>query len=75
VGANLSGHAPGVKRQVLLTILRSDMTPTQIGEFKALAAYQARAAHPHVTAVYEAGECNGRYYYAKELWSREVWKK
>jgi formylglycine-generating enzyme required for sulfatase activity/CheY-like chemotaxis protein len=61
----------GMKRQVLLTVLRADASTEQVEEFQHLSAYQARAVHPNVTSVFEAGNVNGRHYYARELWEAQ----
>jgi formylglycine-generating enzyme required for sulfatase activity/CheY-like chemotaxis protein len=60
-----------VKRPVLLSILPAYADAAAINKFQVAAAYLARAGHPNVTAVYEAGQHNGRQYFSREKW--EAW--
>ncbi len=57
-----------VNRTVALKILQPAFyeDPQQIQQFVAFAAAMARAQNPYITAVYEAGEGNGLYFYARE---------
>jgi formylglycine-generating enzyme required for sulfatase activity/CheY-like chemotaxis protein len=57
-----------VKRPANLTVLRAGATQQEIQQFQAASAYLARAGHPNVTAVYEAGEHEGRYFFLREIW-------
>lgn len=57
-----------VNRTVALKILQPAFyeDPQQIQQFVSFAAAMARAQNPYITAVYEAGEGNGLYFYARE---------
>ena len=57
-----------VKRPVLLSILPATADGAEINKFQVAAAYLARAGHPNVTAVYEAGQNNGRQFFSREKW-------
>jgi formylglycine-generating enzyme required for sulfatase activity/CheY-like chemotaxis protein len=57
-----------VKRPAYLTILRAGASTAEVQQFQAAAAYLARAGHPNVTVVYEAGEHEGRYFFLREVW-------
>lgn len=67
-GYRFSATDVSVKRQVYLTILSDTASPADTDNFKASAAYMAKAGHSNVTAVYSAGEDNGRYYLVREFW-------
>jgi formylglycine-generating enzyme required for sulfatase activity len=58
----------GVKRPVFLTVLKYGATPEEVTTFRNVAGSMARAGHPNVTAVYAAGERDGRHYFAREKW-------
>ena len=58
----------GVKRPVFLTVLKHGATPEEVSTFRNVASSMARAGHPNVTAVYAAGEKDGRHYFAREKW-------
>ncbi|MCC7517893.1 MAG: SUMF1/EgtB/PvdO family nonheme iron enzyme [Verrucomicrobiae bacterium] len=57
-----------VNRTVALKILQPAFyeDPQQVQQFVAFTAAMARAQNPYITAVYEAGESNGLYFYARE---------
>ncbi|PTY03418.1 hypothetical protein DB346_05920 [Verrucomicrobia bacterium LW23] len=59
----------GVKRPVFLTVLKYGATPEEVASFRNAASAMARAGHPNVTAVYAAGEKDGRHYFAREKWT------
>ncbi|MDD2710328.1 MAG: SUMF1/EgtB/PvdO family nonheme iron enzyme [Verrucomicrobiae bacterium] len=54
-----------VHRPVALKVLKPEFYAIS-GDFKASAGAMAKAQNPYVTAVYEAGEGNGLYFYARE---------
>jgi len=58
-----------VDRKVALKVLWKDLgdNPQAVQEFIALASAKANVSHPHILSVYEAGEDQGRYFYALEL--------
>lgn len=58
-----------VDRKVALKVLWKDLgdNPQAVQEFIALASAKANVSHPHILSVYEAGEDQGRYFYASEL--------
>ncbi len=58
----------GVKRDVFITLCHSWATPDEANLFRSFAALMARAAHPNVQAVYQAGEYQGRQFFAREKW-------
>ena len=58
-----------VGRSVALYVLRSNLrdNPVRAQEFLAHASANANVQHPALLSVYEAGECNGTYFYAREF--------
>jgi len=68
-GARYAATDVSVKRQVYLTILHADAGPEEVNNFKASATYMARAGHSNVTAVYSAGDYQGRHYLVREFWA------
>jgi formylglycine-generating enzyme required for sulfatase activity len=58
----------GVKRDVFITVCHSWATPEDAVRFRSFAALMARASHPNVQAVYQAGEYQERDYFAREKW-------
>jgi formylglycine-generating enzyme required for sulfatase activity/CheY-like chemotaxis protein len=58
----------GVKRKVYLSVLNAGASPEQIDTFQKWAAAMASSVHPNVTAVFAAGENQGRYFFAREFW-------
>ncbi|MEM1058864.1 MAG: SUMF1/EgtB/PvdO family nonheme iron enzyme [Verrucomicrobiota bacterium] len=68
-GARYAATDVSVKRQVYLTILKQDASPQEVQNFKASAAYMAKAGHSNVTAVYAAGEFGERSYLVREFWA------
>ncbi len=63
-----SAYDTGVKRDVFITVMRNGTTPDQAATFRASAAAMARAGHPNVQAVYQAGQNEGRDFFAREKW-------
>lgn len=67
-GETYEGTDRGVKRSVYISVLPLGADEARILHFKSWAAYMARAGHPNVTAVFEAGEQDGRHYFVREKW-------
>lgn len=63
-----AAYDTGVKRDVFITICHSWASPDEINLFRSFAALMARAAHPNVQAVYQAGEYQGRNFFCREKW-------
>jgi serine/threonine protein kinase len=63
-----------VGRLVALYVLRSNLcsNPARAQEFLAHASANANVQHPALLSVYEAGECNGTYFYAREFVAGET---
>jgi formylglycine-generating enzyme required for sulfatase activity len=57
-----------VKRDIFITITHPWATPEDRTLFRQTAALMARASHPNVQAVYQAGESHGRDFFAREKW-------
>jgi formylglycine-generating enzyme required for sulfatase activity len=57
-----------VKRDVFITITHPWASPEDRALFRQFAALMARASHPNVQAVYQAGEYQGRDFFAREKW-------
>jgi formylglycine-generating enzyme required for sulfatase activity/CheY-like chemotaxis protein len=58
----------GVKRDIFITICHSWATPEDSANFRRSAAAMARAVHPNVQAVYQAGAYQGRDFFCREKW-------
>lgn len=58
----------GVKRDIFITITHPWATPEDAVLFRQTAALMARSSHPNVQAVYQAGEYQGRSFFAREKW-------
>jgi formylglycine-generating enzyme required for sulfatase activity/CheY-like chemotaxis protein len=58
----------GVKRDIFITITHPWATPEDRALFRKFAALMARSSHPNVQAVYQAGEYQGRDFFAREKW-------
>ncbi len=58
-----------VDRMVVLKVLRNDLhlNTEAVQQFISDASAKANVQHPAIVSVYEAGESNGVYYYAREL--------
>jgi formylglycine-generating enzyme required for sulfatase activity/CheY-like chemotaxis protein len=63
-----AAYDTGVKRDVFITVCHSWATPQDANLFRSFAASMARASHPNVQAVYQAGEYQGRDYFCREKW-------
>ena len=63
-----AAYDTGVKRDIFITILHSWATPEDAAHFRASATMMARAGHPNVQAVYQAGVYQGRDFFCREKW-------
>ncbi len=57
-----------MKRDIFITICHSWASPDEAALFRSSAAMMARAAHPNVQAVYQAGAYQGRDFFCREKW-------
>ncbi|MCE0497489.1 MAG: SUMF1/EgtB/PvdO family nonheme iron enzyme [Methylacidiphilales bacterium] len=58
----------GVKREIFITVAHSWLTPQETERFRSFATLMARASHPNVQAVYQAGNYQGRDFFCREKW-------
>jgi formylglycine-generating enzyme required for sulfatase activity/CheY-like chemotaxis protein/predicted nucleic acid-binding Zn ribbon protein len=58
----------GVKREIFITMAHAWFTPEETARFRSFAALMARASHPNVQAVYQAGQYQGRDFFCRERW-------
>lgn len=58
----------GVKRDIFITVCHSWATPQDKTLFRSFAALMARASHPNVQAVYQAGDYQDRAFFSREKW-------
>jgi formylglycine-generating enzyme required for sulfatase activity len=58
----------GVKRDIFITITHPWATAEDSALFRQFAALMARSTHPNVQAVYQAGDYQGRSFFAREKW-------
>jgi formylglycine-generating enzyme required for sulfatase activity/CheY-like chemotaxis protein len=63
-----AAYDTGVKRDIFITVCHSWATPEDSNLFRSYAALMARAAHPNVQAVYQAGAYQGRDFFCREKW-------
>jgi formylglycine-generating enzyme required for sulfatase activity/CheY-like chemotaxis protein len=63
-----AAYDTGVKRDVFVTMTHSWASAEEVARFRGVAALMARASHPNVQAVYQAGECEGHDFFAREKW-------
>jgi formylglycine-generating enzyme required for sulfatase activity/CheY-like chemotaxis protein len=63
-----AAYDTGVKRDVFITVIRQGATPDDAYHFRQTAAAMARAGHPNVQAVYQAGTFEHRDFFAREKW-------
>jgi len=63
-----AAYDTGVKRDIFITLCHSWATPEEAGRFRSSAAMMARAGHPNVQAVYQAGAYQGRDFFCREKW-------
>jgi formylglycine-generating enzyme required for sulfatase activity/CheY-like chemotaxis protein len=63
-----AAYDTGVKRDIFITVCHSWAGPEEAARFRSSATMMARAGHPNVQAVYQAGECDGRDFFCREKW-------
>jgi formylglycine-generating enzyme required for sulfatase activity/CheY-like chemotaxis protein len=63
-----AAYDTGVKRDIFITLLHSWATPQEADHFRRTATLMARAVHPNVQAVYQAGVYQGRDFFCREKW-------
>jgi formylglycine-generating enzyme required for sulfatase activity/CheY-like chemotaxis protein len=63
-----AAYDTGVKRDVFITMTHSWASPEEVTRFRSSAALMARASHPNVQAVYQAGTYKGHDFFAREKW-------
>ncbi len=63
-----AAYDTGVKRDIFITVCHAWAGPEEAQRFRDTAATMARAVHPNVQAVYQAGEYQGRNYFCREKW-------
>ena len=63
-----AAYDTGVKRDVFITLTRADATTEEANWFANSAMAMARAGHPNVQAVYQAGNYEGRNFFSREKW-------
>jgi formylglycine-generating enzyme required for sulfatase activity len=63
-----AAYDTGVKRDIFITICHSWASPEDAARFRSSAAMMARAVHPNVQAVYQAGAYQGRDFFCREKW-------
>ncbi len=63
-----AAYDTGVKRDIFITVCHSWATPEDSTRFRSFATLMARATHPNVQAVYQAGEYQGRNFFSREKW-------
>ena len=63
-----AAYDTGVKRDIFITVCHSWASPEEAARFRNSAAMMARAGHPNVQAVYQAGAYLGRDFFCREKW-------
>jgi formylglycine-generating enzyme required for sulfatase activity/CheY-like chemotaxis protein len=63
-----AAYDTGVKRDIFITVCHSWASPDDAARFRDSAAMMARAVHPNVQAVYQAGVYQGRDFFCREKW-------
>jgi formylglycine-generating enzyme required for sulfatase activity/CheY-like chemotaxis protein len=63
-----AAYDTGVKRDIFITVCHAWSTPEEAERFRESAAMMARAVHPNVQAVYQAGSYQGRDFFCREKW-------
>jgi formylglycine-generating enzyme required for sulfatase activity/CheY-like chemotaxis protein len=63
-----AAYDTGVKRDIFITMCHTWATPEDVAHFRNSAAMMARAGHPNVQAVYQAGVYSGRDFFCREKW-------
>jgi formylglycine-generating enzyme required for sulfatase activity/CheY-like chemotaxis protein len=63
-----AAYDTGVKRDIFITVCHAWATPEDADRFRQTSAMMARAVHPNVQAVYQAGSYQGRDFFCREKW-------
>jgi CheY-like chemotaxis protein len=63
-----AGYDTSVKRDIFISICHSWASPEEAARFRSSATLMARAGHPNVQAVYQAGVYQGRDFFCREKW-------
>jgi len=63
-----AAYDTGVKRDIFITVCPSWASPEEAARFRDSATWMARAGHPNVQAVYQAGVYQGRDFFCREKW-------
>ena len=63
-----AAYDTGVKRDIFITICHAYATPEDAARFRNTATMMARAGHPNVQAVYQAGVYQSRDFFCREKW-------
>jgi formylglycine-generating enzyme required for sulfatase activity/CheY-like chemotaxis protein len=63
-----AAYDTGVKRDIFITICHAWASAEDAARFRSSAAMMARAGHPNVQAVYQAGAYQGRDFFCREKW-------
>jgi len=63
-----AAYDTGVKRDIFITMCHSWASPEEAAKFRTSATMMARAGHPNVQAVYQAGVYQGRDFFCREKW-------
>jgi formylglycine-generating enzyme required for sulfatase activity/CheY-like chemotaxis protein len=63
-----AAYDTGVKRDIFITVCHAWATPEAADHFRKTSAAMARAVHPNVQAVYQAGSYQGRNFFCREKW-------
>jgi formylglycine-generating enzyme required for sulfatase activity/CheY-like chemotaxis protein len=63
-----AAYDTGVKRDIFITVCHSWASPEETARFRDSATMMARAGHPNVQAVYQAGVYQGRDFFCREKW-------
>jgi hypothetical protein len=63
-----AAYDTGVKREIFITMCHTWATPEDAMRFRNSATMMARAGHPNVQAVYQAGVYEGRDFFCREKW-------
>ena len=63
-----AAYDTGVKRDIFITICHAWATADDAARFRDSATTMARAGHPNVQAVYQAGVYEGRDFFCREKW-------
>jgi formylglycine-generating enzyme required for sulfatase activity len=63
-----AAYDTGVKREIFITLCHAWSSAEEMGRFRNSAAMMARAVHPNVQAVYQAGVYQGQDFFCREKW-------